>query len=124
MAIDIEAEIDAALAAGRSSGGDDLLGLAIDAEHFLGRIPGLDDVVVTRTHDPRCMLRAHATSRDEPASVGAALVSVWETSLRYRAHAQHALAIDGGVVRLRFVTSNAARTMVVTGTIEVTTRRG
>ena len=114
-------------ASGRASGGDDLLGMEIDFDAFLGdhvytdEDPGLwQNMAIQRHPDAQWLITGRATGHREGAdAIGAELARIWEKYLRYRERAGHTVEIASDQVTLRAVTQIAPGGLWVTATVQV-----
>ena len=114
-------------ASGPASAGDDLLGMEIDFDAFLGdhaaadEGPGLwQDMAIQRHQGAQWLITGRASGRREDAdAISAELARIWEERLRYRDRAEHTVETAPDHVTLRAVTQIAPGGFWVTATVQV-----
>ncbi len=116
------------LAAASPSHGDNLMGMAIDFDHFLaghevieGMDEAFDNVSVRETGDPTRLLAAAARARQGvgPDQAAAALEWIWWGHLRYRFFEAHVVTVGGQGVALDGITQISDGGFFVTARIDV-----
>ncbi len=114
-----EDAITFALTHSTPSTGDNLLGFRIDLDYALVR--RFDNVRVTSSDNPRCLINAICRAPDhlaDPALVESMLMRIWLEELRYESFEAHEIAHGYKQVSLGFVTQ-AGKNLCVTGSITV-----
>jgi hypothetical protein len=101
---------------------DDLSGMAIDFDHYLGRLPSIRRVTVSSSPDParqltaRCVARRSASARQ----IAREITKAWRRDLRYRYAEAHELRLTREAVELEVVTRIGPGDYVITGLVVVT----
>ena len=113
---------------GPPSAGDNLLGMEIDFDAYLGGLEALDEssISVRRTEHPEALIAAKcvAASGFSVAEAAEAVRAAWLNSLRYNFHEAHHLAVseDGAVLRL--ITQIGPSEFYVTGQVTISATSG
>lgn len=108
---------------GPPSGGDDLLGMEIDFDAYLGELDEIepDSVSVAHTQHPESLIRAscRAASGVSLSAAAHAVQVAWNDKLRYDFKEAHYLRLSEGEAELRLVTQIDPHAFFVTASVTV-----
>ena len=120
---DFREEVVRVMSSGPPSTGDDLLGMEIDFNAYLGDLDALDttSVSVRRTPRPDLLISAEcsAASGASIAEAAEAVGQAWREHLRYRFHEAHHLSLSNDEALFRFITQVGPARFYVTGQVTI-----
>jgi hypothetical protein len=120
---DLSVEKRRVVASATPSGGDDLLGMAMDVDVCLADSDLLDpdSVHVYRTTDPERLIAGSCSPAQGVSTDAAAeeIERIWNDKLRYPYFEHHELSTEAGMRVLEFVTQTGPTGIYVTGRIGV-----